>query len=236
MLVANLQTKNVVVLKTDVEVKAVMIKRSREVSDIDWLDAVFAKAKRTRNWADLLLLLRQHKYREMPYGLNLLGYCYNLGLGVPQDYKKARRYYMKAAKHGCLDSYYNLALLYEHCLGVKANSKKTFRYYLVAAQGGIADAQCNLATCYLDGVGVEKNVKKGLFWLEKAAKSDDIKAQYNLGIALLTLKSNVALKHAKKWLKMAANRGHKKALATIARLGKHRDERINTRMRAVKGR
>ncbi len=50
---------------------------------------------------------------------NLLGYCYNLGLGVKKDKRLAAFWYEQAAKHDHKEALSNLALLYEKGQGSK---------------------------------------------------------------------------------------------------------------------
>lgn len=50
-----------------------------------------------------------------------LGWCYEKGVGVPQNFKHAHKYYKKAGNHA--QALWNLAALYENGLGI-ANSRK----------------------------------------------------------------------------------------------------------------
>ena len=80
---------------------------------------------------------------------NLVGYCYNLGLGVAKDLTLAVFWYEQAAKHHHKEALFNLAVLYERGGAVEANPRKAFSLYRRAALLGDAPAQCNLGVCYL---------------------------------------------------------------------------------------
>ncbi len=68
---------------------------------------------------------------------NNMGYLYENGLGVPQDYTKAFEYYYEAAN-----------------LGEAANLEST-------------TGKCNLAFCYLNGIGVDRDKEMAKYWLKK---------------------------------------------------------------------
>ena len=60
-----------------------------------------------------------------------LGDSYYNGQGVPQDYKEAVKWYMKA---GTGNSYYRLGLCYEHGNGVTKDEKEAVKWYTKAAE------------------------------------------------------------------------------------------------------
>ena len=48
-----------------------------------------------------------------PHCQNLVGYCYDLGLGIEQDHFLAKKWYTKAASNDDLEGTFNLAVLYD---------------------------------------------------------------------------------------------------------------------------
>jgi TPR repeat protein len=52
-----------------------------------------------------------------------VGYFYDEGLGVPQDYKLAMEWYQKAADNGNISAQYNVGCLYQNGLGVSQDDK-----------------------------------------------------------------------------------------------------------------
>ena len=79
---------------------------------------------------------------------NLVGYCYELGLGVKASPEVAAAWYAKTAKHNNVEAISNLALLYDKGKGVDLNPRKAFSLYKKAAELGDEWAQCNLAVYY----------------------------------------------------------------------------------------
>ena len=196
----------------------IMGKQSSTSPDMTQVFALFTKAKRKRSYSELISLLERPEYCHTADGQNLLGYCYHLGLGVTQDYQKARSLYLAAARQGHLDALYTIAVLSEHGLGGKKNAKQAFYFYLQAARGGVVDAQCNLGTLYFDGIGVHQDTEQGFLWLQRAARAGDKRAQFNLGMALFDLKKTRSLRSAKRWFQKAADQGHKRASSMLRRL------------------
>lgn len=146
---------------------------------------------------------------------NLVGYCYDLGLGVTKDKSKALFWYRKAAKAQHQEALFNLAILYEK----GQNHRKAFSLYKRAAESGFAPAQCNLAVSYLEGLGTKQDLAKGIEWMRRAARLGDEKAQYNLGMEYLYGDGvRVNERIARLWLEKAAKQRHKDAIKAIQRL------------------
>lgn len=78
-------------------------------------------------------------YAAKAFSYNTMGYLYENGLAVPQDYTKAFEYYYEAAN---LEEAANLAS---------------------------TTGKCNLAFCYLNGIGVDRDKKMAKYWLGKVS-------------------------------------------------------------------
>jgi TPR repeat protein len=65
-----------------------------------------------------------------------LGVLYEHGQGVEQDYKRARRWYEKAAACGDASAMYNLGLLYANGRGVEQDYEQARRWYEKAVKAG----------------------------------------------------------------------------------------------------
>jgi uncharacterized protein len=107
-----------------------------------------------KNWTAVLLWSWERKsYRKaFPYLLqaaelndphcqNLVGYCYDLGLGVEKNTQLALFWYRQAARNDDKEALGNLALHYERGEGVKASLRKAFLLYKRAAELGLLWAQ-----------------------------------------------------------------------------------------------
>lgn len=124
-----------------------------------------------------------------PYGLNALGYCYDLGHGVRANKKKALLYYIKAWKahhEPCPAS--NIATIHRD-LG---NLRLAFRWYRKAADTGVdGDAFVDVGYCLYYGIGVKTQKSKALAVFQLACRSKFItelgreEAFYHLAVASL---------------------------------------------------
>lgn len=86
-----------------------------------------------------------------------MGFIYETGQTVPQDYSKAREYYELAANLGHAKSQHNLALLCSDGSASRKMHGKAREWYEKATTQGLADSQFNLGTMYFLGEGGEKN-------------------------------------------------------------------------------
>ncbi|GBC09529.1 hypothetical protein RclHR1_08950007 [Rhizophagus clarus] len=74
-------------------------------------------------------------------GINLLGYCYDNGIGTEIDTQKAFELYHEAANLGNKVAQHNLANMYEHGEGVEKNVSKAIYWYKKSAEQGYQNAQ-----------------------------------------------------------------------------------------------
>src|SRR5258708_40137029 len=86
-----------------------------------------------RNYRKAFPYLSEAANRGEIHAQNLLGYCYDLGLGVEKDKLQAMFWYLQAAKYHHKEALFNLAVSYDMGNGVKANAKKAFSFYKRAA-------------------------------------------------------------------------------------------------------
>src|SRR6266540_4600766 len=92
-----------------------------------------------------------------PHCQNLVGYSYDLGLGIEKNIQLALFWYKHAAKNNDQEGLFNLALHYEKGDGGELDIRKAFSLYKRGAKLGDAAAQCNLGVMYLEGVGTKQN-------------------------------------------------------------------------------
>lgn len=99
-----------------------------------------------------------------------LGYCYEQGKGVAQNYNEAFRWYKKAADQGDALALNNLGVCYEKGKGTPRYYGRAVECYRKAAEQGLKSGQYNLGLCYLDGKGVTKDIDEAKRWFNKAAR------------------------------------------------------------------
>ena len=106
------------------------------------------------------------------------------GMGLPQDYQRARELYLKAAELGCARGYYNLGQIYREGKGVEMDVNKAKYYYELAAMNGDVDARHNVAA--IEGnAGNHNRAMKHLIIAAKAGDKeclDTVKQGYTVGL------------------------------------------------------
>ncbi|KAH3732651.1 sel1 repeat family protein [Pelomyxa schiedti] len=123
-----------------------------------------------------------------------LAHCYELGIGLPQNWKKAEKYYRLASERGDLESQCGLGWLYERGLGVShTNFGKAVMWYHRSAAQGFADAQRRLAWLQWVGLGTPRNRPQAVKNLLKAAKQGHVQSLTELQLWLLSLKGKLAM-------------------------------------------
>jgi TPR repeat protein/energy-coupling factor transporter ATP-binding protein EcfA2 len=142
-----------------------------------------------------------------------LGWLYDNGFGVAQDYVKARAWYEKAADKGEAGAMTNLALLYDNGFGVAQDYVKARDWYEKAADKGDAGAMNGLGLLYDNGRGVAQDYVKARDWYEKAADKGYPVAMTNLGW-LYNNGFGVAQDYvkAREWFEKAADKGDARAM------------------------
>lgn len=99
-----------------------------------------------------------------------LASCYEDGVGVAQDGKKAFELFSALAAEGDLDSQYYLGVMYDKARGVPRDATKAAEYFRKAAERGLAVAQFNYAVLLGRGDGLSRNLPEALNWARKAEK------------------------------------------------------------------
>jgi TPR repeat protein len=145
--------------------------------------------------------------------MNYLGFAYYSGVGVTQDYVKAREWYEKAAGKDYADAIYNLGLLYQNGQGVAQDYDKARELYEKAADKGEAAAMVHLGGLYDYGQGVPQDYAKAREWYEKAADNGDATGMDRLG-ALYYYGQGVTQDYdmARKWFEKAAAKDNAPAM------------------------
>ena len=111
----------------------------------------------------------------------IFGLMLQEGLGVPQNYKKAKKWYEKAAMQNRADAQTFLGMLYSQGNGVKRISPPAKKWFEKAAEQDFAPAQTLVGLMYAKGVGTQRNMTQAERWLG-AAIQGETDAQTFLGI------------------------------------------------------
>ena len=147
-----------------------------------------------------------------------LGYRYDNGEGVAQDYAQAIYWYEQSAMQNYAGAECNLGWLYENGNGVSQDFYKAFAWYERSARHGSVWGQVNLADLYEHGNGVAQDYAAAFAWYEKAALQDNGWAQLKLGVFYETgLGVAADESRARQWLEKAAMQGNAEAARRLAR-------------------
>jgi uncharacterized protein len=111
----------------------------------------------------------------------MLGTAYRAGVGGPQDYDKAMRWYRKAADQGDAAAETYIGEMYAHGEGVAQSYAEALKWIRKAADRGYDEAQHNLGVYYENGWGVRHDNAEAVWWYRKAADQGLGRAQLNLG-------------------------------------------------------
>ena len=116
-----------------------------------------------------------------------LGEMYDMGEGVPQDYKEAAKWYRLSAEQGNPVARFALAEMYKNGDGVPKDIQAAIKWYRLAADQDYAMAQLLLGVLYESGTGVKASAGEAARWYRLAANGGNAHAQlllanlYNAG-------------------------------------------------------
>jgi len=112
-----------------------------------------------------------------PEAQNNVGYMYEEGLGVPQNYLLAMNWYRQAADNGLAEAQHNMGMLYHHGYGVAENLGEAFRWFKLAADQELAESEYMLALAFENGEGTELDYIEAKRLFLSAARKNYVPAQ-----------------------------------------------------------
>lgn len=126
-----------------------------------------------------------------------------------KNYKKAVKWYHKAAEKGSADAQFYLGMCYINGKGVEQDYTEAMKWLCKAAEQGDAGALYKLGLCYETGQGVKQDFAEAVKWYRKAAEQGNADAQYHLGMFYAqgqVLEQDY--KEAVRWYRKAAEQGN----------------------------
>lgn len=175
---------------------------------------------------------------------NALGMLYHTGSKeFAQDFKKAYKYFLVAAKKGNPPAQFGLGVMLLNGQGVKKDVAAGADWVRKAAEQGHVMAQYSLGVFYASGQSGKKQPEDAYKWFFKAADQGLPGAQYN--VARMNMDGQgvaMDIAAAKSWLTRAADKGHieaQYALGVMAYIGvgepKNPADALKWLQRAAKG-
>ncbi|KAF9089364.1 hypothetical protein BGX29_012098 [Mortierella sp. GBA35] len=110
-----------------------------------------------------------------------LGDMYRDGVGVPQDYRAAMDWYLKAAEQGQADAQFNVGIMFANGQGVPKDYSRAMDWYRKAADQGNAAAQFNIGILYRNGQGMPQDCSQAMNWYRRAAIQGNAHAENGIG-------------------------------------------------------
>ncbi len=110
-----------------------------------------------------------------------LGYSYQMGLGVRQDYARSLSLYSLGCDNGNATGCSNLGFMYDKGLGLGKNPKMAIQLYEQGCDQGSALGCSNLGTMYQTANGVSKSLSRARELYKKGCDGDNALACRNLG-------------------------------------------------------
>lgn len=152
--------------------------------------------------------------------LNNLGWMYEHGLSVEQDFTRAAEFYEDAAEKGFGDALASLGILYRDGSGFERDHGKALQLFEEARALGLSGGTANVGWMKLHGWGVPTNKEEGLSLIRESAAQGDHDGAYYLAVLL---EDGKELKRdrgrAIDLYKIAADKGNLRAKEALKRLG-----------------
>ena len=127
------------------------------------------EANERDDYAAALIELRPLAERGDADAQTNLAIMFENGLGVPQDYTEAVKWYQRAAEQGHVGAQNNLGVMYGNGRGVAQDHTEAAKWYQLAAEQGVAQPQDNLGVMYENGRGVPQDFVRAHMWFNLAA-------------------------------------------------------------------
>ncbi len=93
-------------------------------------------ALKNGDYKTALIIFEDLSYKENNEAQNQLAFMYSKGLGVKEDFNKAKKLWEKAANKGLVQAQNNLGFMYERGLGVRQNKRIAKEWYGKACDKG----------------------------------------------------------------------------------------------------
>ncbi|ORX50727.1 HCP-like protein [Piromyces finnis] len=148
---------------------------------------------------------RRSAENGFPEGQYYYGSCFEEGIIVPMDYKKALYWFQLSGNNGFGLASYHLGKCYKVGYGVPINIEKSIYWIKKSAKQEFDKGQYLLGWYY----ETENNIEKAIYWYEKSAKLNNLDAMNNLGKCYIDGNENTSqYEKGIKWLLKAAEKGH----------------------------
>ena len=147
-----------------------------------------------------------------PQAQHNIGYLYEEGLGVTQQYDVAMDWYRRAADGGLAEAEHNLGMMYVEGRGAAKSWAQGLIYFRKAAENGLIESRYMIALSYFEGEGQIQNRRLAFEGFRETAIEGYADSQYMLSFMLLDgtdVKRRSAQAYV--WAGLAAMQGQQQA-------------------------
>ena len=120
-----------------------------------------------------------------PEAQHNIGYMYEEGLGVTQQFDVAMEWYRRAADGGLAEADHNLGMMYVDGRGVAKSWAQALMYFRKAAEKGLIESRYMIALSYFQGDGQIQNRRLAYKEFRETAIEGYADSQYMLSFMLL---------------------------------------------------
>ena len=161
-----------------------------------WAHIGIADSREDQLRAGLAAMDRQHYATAMrawydlaaagdPQAQHNIGYLYEEGLGVTQQYDAAMDWYRRAADGGLAEAEHNLGMMYVEGRGAAKSWAQGLIYFRKAADKGLTESRYMIALSYFEGEGQIQNRRLAFEGFRETAIEGYADSQYMLSFMLL---------------------------------------------------
>ena len=161
-----------------------------------WPHVGIADTREDQLRAGLAAMERQHYATAMrawydlatagdPQAQHNIGYLYEEGLGVAQQYDVAMDWYRRAADGGLAEAEHNLGMMYVEGRGAVKSWAQGLIYFRKAADKGLTESRYMIALSYFEGEGQIQNRRLAFEGFRETAIEGYADSQYMLSFMLL---------------------------------------------------
>lgn len=134
-------------------------------------------ADQERKGCELFRRAAEKGYASAQYRL---GYCYESGKGVEQNFSTANKWYARAGEQGHMDAEYKLGHSYRTGRGTEIDLPMALQWYKKAASSGDREALHNVGWMYATGQGTKADQQEAYRWFLDAAKHGEAGSQFEI--------------------------------------------------------
>jgi TPR repeat protein len=114
-----------------------------------------------------------------------IGYLYEHGLGVSQNYTKAMDWYLEAAEAGLAEAQHNLGMMYAEARGTDESWGRALVWFKRAAEQNSVESLYMIGLSYYRGLGQIEDKSQAYRYFKLSAERGYADAQYMLSYMLL---------------------------------------------------